>query len=164
VNLLSSSLRQLAVAWVLISIKYLDDKNRGKPKMARRATAEDEVIGRTVRAARMSRGLSQQDLAKMLGISYQQLQKYETGQNRISAGRINKVCEALAISPLTLLTQDNPRQQTASLSDSALRIGINADKLPESLQAVVLRLVVDLVDAARSDGTRSEAGKAPSIS
>lgn len=48
----------------------------------------DEHVGRRVRMKRSSMGLSQKELAEMAGVTYQQLQKYEWGKNRISASRL----------------------------------------------------------------------------
>jgi len=45
-------------------------------------------------------GLSQEDLAKSVGVAFQQLQKYETGANRVSASRLWDVAEALGV-PVT---------------------------------------------------------------
>jgi transcriptional regulator with XRE-family HTH domain len=42
-------------------------------------------------------GLTQQEVAKQLGITYQQAHKYETGVNRISAGRLHQIAEALDV-------------------------------------------------------------------
>ncbi len=56
---------------------------------ARRLAQEvDRLVGQRIRARRLARGITQQGLAKALGISYQQVQKYENGTNRISAGRL----------------------------------------------------------------------------
>jgi transcriptional regulator with XRE-family HTH domain len=48
----------------------------------------DQHVGRRIRQARALRGLSMEKLAQALGISYQQLQKYEVGSNRVSCGRL----------------------------------------------------------------------------
>ncbi|RMF74065.1 MAG: helix-turn-helix domain-containing protein [Alphaproteobacteria bacterium] len=48
----------------------------------------DRFVGQRIRERRLARGVTQQGLAKALGISYQQVQKYENGTNRISAGRL----------------------------------------------------------------------------
>jgi len=48
----------------------------------------DEHVGRRVRMKRSAMGLSQKELAEMAGVTYQQLQKYEWGKNRISASRL----------------------------------------------------------------------------
>ncbi|WP_086931889.1 helix-turn-helix domain-containing protein [Agarilytica rhodophyticola] len=55
----------------------------------------DKHIARKVREARIQRGLSQKALAKQLGITYQQLYKYEHAQNRISASRLEALANAL---------------------------------------------------------------------
>jgi transcriptional regulator with XRE-family HTH domain len=56
------------------------------------------VVGGNVRAARTRLGLTQQAIAQQLDISYQQQQKYETGANRISAGRLYEISKILDIS------------------------------------------------------------------
>src|ERR1043165_2685932 len=73
-------------------------KDRPPPK--RRATAEDVAIGQKVRALRLDRGLSQAGLAEQIGVAFQQVQKYESGANRISAGRLALVARALGV-PVT---------------------------------------------------------------
>ncbi len=55
---------------------------------ARKADLIDKHVGQRLRDRRRTLDLSQQDIAKILGISYQQVQKYECGLNRISAGRL----------------------------------------------------------------------------
>ena len=66
----------------------------------RRATAEDVVIGQKLRALRLDRGLSQSALGDLVGVTFQQLQKYEKGVNRISAGRLARIAAALRV-PVT---------------------------------------------------------------
>ena len=70
------------------------------PLPKRRATAEDVVIGQKVRALRFDRGLSQSELASQVGVTFQQVQKYENGANRISAGRLALIARALGM-PVT---------------------------------------------------------------
>ena len=52
-----------------------------------------------MRARRELRGLPQKELARQLGISFQQVQKYESGANRISASKMWQLCEVLDIAP-----------------------------------------------------------------
>ena len=61
----------------------------------RRAGAEDVEIGRKIRALRLERGLSQSGLADGIGLTFQQVQKYEKGTNRVSAGRLQRIAEVL---------------------------------------------------------------------
>ena len=58
---------------------------------------QDEVVGRRMRARRRQLGLSQQALGDALGISYQQVQKYENGVSRIGAGRLQQVAKILTV-------------------------------------------------------------------
>ena len=66
----------------------------------RRAGSEDVEIGRKIRALRLQRGLSQTSLADGIGLTFQQVQKYEKGTNRVSAGRLQKIADMLD-SPVT---------------------------------------------------------------
>src|SRR5437868_7888755 len=61
----------------------------------RRAGAEDLEIGRKIRALRLERGLSQSGLADGIDLTFQQLQKYEKGTNRVSAGRLQRIADIL---------------------------------------------------------------------
>ena len=63
----------------------------------RRAGVEDVEIGRKIRALRLERGLSQSGLADGIGLTFQQVQKYEKGTNRVSAGRLQRIAEILEI-------------------------------------------------------------------
>lgn len=55
----------------------------------------DYVLGRKLRLARTEAGLSQQALAERLGITFQQVQKYEKGANRIAASRLVSIAAAV---------------------------------------------------------------------
>ena len=58
----------------------------------------DAFVGARISLRRSALGLSQTALAQQLGVSFQQVQKYETGQNRISASRLHRVATVLATS------------------------------------------------------------------
>src|SRR5947209_11258457 len=57
----------------------------------------DIEVGHRIRIERLARGLSQTALANQLGVTFQQVQKYEKGVNRVGAGRITKIAEVLGI-------------------------------------------------------------------
>ena len=57
----------------------------------------DRIIGKRVRERRIMLGLNQQQLAEMVGVTYQQAHKYERGINRISASRLIKISSALNV-------------------------------------------------------------------
>jgi transcriptional regulator with XRE-family HTH domain len=73
---------------------------RGKRLLPRQVEAWDVEVGRRIRARRLECWLSQQELAHGLGITFQQVQKYEKGANRISAGRLLAICNLLQV-PIT---------------------------------------------------------------
>ena len=54
----------------------------------------DIHVGRRIRQLRWLKGMTQQQLAKKIGVKFQQVQKYETGANRVSASRLWQLCEA----------------------------------------------------------------------
>lgn len=70
-------------------------------------TSVDEHIGQRVQLRRVMMGLSQKDLAKICGVTFQQIQKYETAGNRISASRLYELSTALE-TPVTFFFQGLP--------------------------------------------------------
>jgi transcriptional regulator with XRE-family HTH domain len=61
-------------------------------------TNVDRQVAANIHRFRLERNLTQEKLAAALGISFQQLQKYESARNRITIGRLVSICEALEIS------------------------------------------------------------------
>ena len=66
---------------------------------SRGATQVDAHIGQKIRARRNLLGLSQTELANAAGITFQQIQKYEKGTNRVGASRLQQFSEALGVPP-----------------------------------------------------------------
>lgn len=62
----------------------------------------DLEVGRRLRALRVARNVSQSSLAEAAGVTFQQIQKYEQGKNRISASMMCKLARKLQISPADL--------------------------------------------------------------
>jgi transcriptional regulator with XRE-family HTH domain len=58
----------------------------------------DAHVGRRLREERLTAGLSQEKLAEKVGVTFQQIQKYERGENRISAARLYDVAQAMGVS------------------------------------------------------------------
>ncbi|UOA26339.1 helix-turn-helix transcriptional regulator [Pseudosulfitobacter sp. DSM 107133] len=58
----------------------------------------DEHVGKRIRQRRWLIGMTQQKLAEMVGIKFQQIQNYETGANRVSASRLWDIGEAMGVS------------------------------------------------------------------
>ena len=72
---------------------------------SRSVTEADRQVGRNVRKHRLERGLTLTELAGMMEISPQQLQKYETGKDRLTAGKVYDVATVLKL-PIKLLFDD----------------------------------------------------------
>ena len=59
-----------------------------------------------MREFRLALGMSQENLAKQLGVSFQQIQKYEGGRNRVSAARLFQICKILKVSLSSMYEHD----------------------------------------------------------
>src|SRR6266702_2077442 len=68
-----------------------------KPRRGRSTAAIDDHVGARIRERRIMLGLTQQQLAEMIGVTYQQAHKYERGINRVSAGRLFEVARVLGV-------------------------------------------------------------------
>src|SRR5579885_100912 len=86
------------------------------PRRSTSRTQEvDRHVGARIRERRIMLGLTQQQLAEMIGVTYQQAHKYERGINRVSAGRLFEIARALS-APITYfyegIGEEGPRQVT----------------------------------------------------
>ena len=72
----------------------------------RSAGAVDKYIGVRMREQRLALEMSQVQLGKALGVSFQQIQKYESGENRVSAARLFDICKALNVSLSSMFEHD----------------------------------------------------------
>ena len=69
------------------------------PKVAGRARPQDvdRYVGARIRERRIMLGLTQQQMADLIGVTYQQAHKYEKGLNRVAAGRLYRIAQALGV-------------------------------------------------------------------
>ncbi len=82
-------------------------------KSARRANPIDGHVGGRVRLRRMLLGMSQEKLAEKLGLTFQQVQKYEKGVNRIGASRLYELSQLLGVG-VNFFYEDAPVGDTGS--------------------------------------------------
>lgn len=59
----------------------------------------DQYVGARMRMQRMLRGLSRADLGKAVGVTFQQVHKYEKGRNRMGASRLQQIANVLQVTP-----------------------------------------------------------------
>lgn len=67
----------------------------------------DAYVGSRVRTRRLMLGMSQERLAEQIGVTFQQVQKYEKGTNRIGASRLQAIANVLAVPVAFFFQQDN---------------------------------------------------------
>lgn len=103
--------------------------------MQRKPNPTDVHVGQRLRAARMLAGMSQERLGAEVGLSFQQIQKYEKGHNRIGASRMQQLAQALNIPPSYFFEQSNGH--AAPLSSGGA--------LPQDAAAISRRQSLDLV-------------------
>ena len=93
----------------------------------------DVHVGKRVRHRRWMMGMTQQQLADQVGIKFQQIQKYETGMNRISASRLWDIAAALD-APISFFFEGLSAEDAAAQPRSGVPGDILADK--EALELV----------------------------
>jgi transcriptional regulator with XRE-family HTH domain len=93
---------------------------------AKRPDPLDAMVGARIRVFRTHRGLSQSDLAEKIGVAFQQVQKYESGANRVGASRLSRIAAALGIAIGELF---EPSQQNSPNSTSPFQLLAERDAL-----------------------------------
>lgn len=120
----------------------------------------DTHVGARLRLRRTLLGLSQTELAKAVGLTFQQVQKYESGANRISASRLYHIAEALDV-PVSFFFDDIPRTgATVGLHDEPAAF-VSAETGREGLEMMrnYHRITDEAIRRSVYDLTKSLAAK-----
>jgi transcriptional regulator with XRE-family HTH domain len=88
---------------------------------ARSPDPTDVLVGRNIRAQRLARRMSQTVLATSIGITFQQVQKYELGVNRVGSGRLARVAEVFGL-PIAALFEGTPTKRRRGTEASVLEL------------------------------------------
>src|SRR5260370_7994166 len=88
------------------------NKSAAKKMKQRSAGKPDIELGKRIRLRRVEQHISQADLGDKLGVSFQQVQKYEKGVNRVGAARLQQIATALDV-PLTFFYDGDGKAPTA---------------------------------------------------
>ena len=121
------------------------------------ATDVDSRVGDRIRRRRILMGLTQDQLGEALGISYQQIQKYETGANRVSVGRLYLIAQKLGVNPGWFFDgtlSDASRDDIGELGSSRLLMDFvrNLSRTEdERLRTAIAALVRAMADAESPD-------------
>ncbi|MBY0612777.1 MAG: helix-turn-helix domain-containing protein [Beijerinckiaceae bacterium] len=108
----------------------------------------DAHVGKRIKARRFLLGLTQSDLAAWLGLSFQQIQKYEKGMNRIGAARLNAIADRLGVDVGYFYEGAPPSYALAETSPATRNESCNIDRLmssPEGLALVKAFMKIDSV-------------------
>jgi transcriptional regulator with XRE-family HTH domain len=140
----------------------------------RRPDNIDVEVGRLVRVQRIARGLSQTELGNQIGVTFQQVQKYESGANRISMGRLTRIGRVLGVHVTYLLGANrrstptaviNPKDQ-AKYSEAVGMLGkIGALRLLKAFNAIpkkpmgLRESIVQMVEGAAAASAGAPAAK-----
>ncbi|MGV2103919.1 helix-turn-helix domain-containing protein [Rhizobium sp. 21-4511-3d] len=128
-------------------------RNQGAP-----ATAIDVEVGARIRSRRKILGISQSALGERLGITFQQIQKYEKGTNRVGASRLQGIANLLGTTPAALLGEEErgTAQKSPELEAIEKMIGTSEGAslnraFTRIADAGVRRSIISLVKALATD-------------
>ena len=130
----------------------MTEENKKKPNPI------DIHVGSRIRLRRNMLGMSQEKLGENLGITFQQIQKYEKGTNRVGASRLQAIASILSV-PVAFFFEDAPGQEAVGnrgfAEDASMAFAVEFCGSPEGLQlnrafvkiadVKVRRRIIDLV-------------------
>lgn len=121
----------------------------------------DVLVGQNIRICRLQKGLSQGELGRRIGVTFQQIQKYEKGANRVGASRLTQIADVLGVPIPTLFdgaptaNHNPPEQSPRSLlaKPHSLRLLQGFDRIEnDATRLAVLHLVESLVHMPAARG------------
>ncbi|MET3969077.1 helix-turn-helix transcriptional regulator [Bradyrhizobium sp. S3.9.1] len=114
-------------------------------------TPVDAYIGEKIRGYRNKRNVSQEELGRMLGVSFQQIQKYEKGANRVTSSRLQQIAKIFECDVADLLPEQKKGKKIQTLSNldriAATRDGMKLIDSFVGIKSEVMRAAV--VELAR---------------
>ena len=131
--------------------------------MTKKANLVDVHVGLRIRAARLAAGLSQERLGSGLGVTFQQVQKYEKGANRVGAGRLSDIARVLSVPVSYFFESEAVETNATKLSEGfnditvvlstseGMRIARALARIPD---AEMRRRIADLLEAMIERETR----------
>ena len=123
----------------------------------------DAQVGAAVRRIRRLRGMSQTDLANAIGLTFQQVQKYERGFNRISCSKLIEIAAAIEVTPAQLLpaASGEVRAGLPDMGREAIDLYVRAPRLFDVLAIMTDRQLKGLTSAAELMFGREDEAMAP---
>jgi len=128
--------RSVIVGWEVLRASTKSAAVRAAPEYGRGTGIPNPIdihIGKRIRICRLLLGMNQETLANALGLTFQQVQKYEHGANRVSASRLSEMAEKLNV-PISYFFADLPAAgEQVSAGD---KIGREQSEQPETIQLI----------------------------
>lgn len=116
----------------------------------------DVHVGRRVRIRRVLNGLSQEELAADLGLTFQQLQKYESGANRISASRLYHLAELLDV-PVGWFFAEYGEEQPFKPKRAILELVRHIGRMPPDVRSRFVGLAKSIADETGKETGQQQA-------
>ncbi len=110
----------------------------------------DAYVGDRIRTCRVDIGMSQRTLANRLGLTFQQIHKYEKGANRVGAGRLQKAAKILGVT-VSFLFEGAPGPKSRAASTPSL-----PNELLEIMGTAQGRRLIEAVGRISNTNTRTE--------
>lgn len=131
---------------------------------AKKAHPVDKIVGENVRRLRLQCGMSQEQLGVQSGVTFQQIQKYEKGTNRVSASRLDEFAQLFKVDHNAFFTgvadARNPESETIerlTLSARAYKLASMFDELGDKKkQQAIYSLVAQMVGSSSTEAVDSE--------
>lgn len=101
------------------------------------STTRKEKIGETLRLLRQKTGLSLKDVGEILGVSYQQVQKYERGVNRLPLSMLPDLCDLFGVTAETFIGQSVPEADDDLLAIHMAMKTVHTHELRHKIRRVV---------------------------
>jgi transcriptional regulator with XRE-family HTH domain len=104
----------------------------------------DIIVGQNVRTLRAKRRISQLELGDALGLTFQQIQKYEKGTNRVSASKLHQIAVFLGVD-ISALFEGADTTARPGLSAEAYELAVTYDKLRSTAGKEAVKTIVTLM-------------------
>ncbi|MBC8008113.1 MAG: helix-turn-helix transcriptional regulator [Prolixibacteraceae bacterium] len=102
--------------------------NSDRRNVSRRLDPLDILVGKRIRTQRLVRKMSQSELGKHLGITFQQIQKYESGVNRVGAGRLQLIAKIFELPVNVFFGEDTATQDASDATNEAVLNFLNTSR------------------------------------
>ena len=135
------------------------EKRPRKAQKNKEPHAADLRAGNRLRELRLLRGLTQMALAERVGVTFQQIQKYENGSNRLSASRIAQIARALDVRPAYFFEEKGEDNAAEAILDRRMKKWIGLfealpDRRAKDRMLIMVRQAVHLANLNNSGQDR----------